>query len=65
MNNIRQTLELAQKLHNNIKVFTEIESNDFFEYPFKFSLENEDLTIYSDQAWVQYPLDVINRIEIW
>ena len=42
-NNIYQTLASAQKLHHDIKIFTKLENNDFFEYPFEFSLENKDL----------------------
>lgn len=63
--NIYQAITSAQKLHQDVKIFTNLENNDFFEYPFEFSLENKDLIIYSDQAWVQYNLDVIIKIESW
>ena len=49
--NIYQVITSAQKLHHDIKIFTE--------------LENKDLIIYSDQAWIQYDLDVIIKIESW
>lgn len=63
--NIYQVLMSAQKLRHSIEIFTELENNDFFEYPFEFYFENKDLIVYSDQAWVQYNLDGIIKIESW